>query len=175
MLFRYWNPSEFSDFVGPCFPSERCLGGQFAECAVGYEGRYCSQCQVGFFLSFKLCEPCGENTTTILLYTACGLFVGLFTLCIFFMPNDVMNHIFGTITMLQTFRGLAVLGSTKVPPVVKQFYSTLGLFTLDFGTVDSCWLFKESGALLMHVRNAIWLQSSISLGVTRRRVTLSRC
>ena len=106
----FWNPSEFDDWVGPCLPSERCLGGQFAECAAGYAGRYCSLCQPGYYLQFKLCQPCGEDTTTILLYTACGIFVGLFTVCVFFMPNEVMNHIFGTITMLQTFRGLAMLG-----------------------------------------------------------------
>ena len=131
-LNRYWNPGEEYDFVGPCLPKQRCIGGQLRECALGYTGAYCSRCEVGFFLQTKLCVPCGANTTTMLLYIACAAFAILFTLCVFLLPVDVMNHIFGTITMLQTFRGLGTLGSTKLPPFIRQFYATLGLFTLDF-------------------------------------------
>ncbi len=44
----FWNRGEMSGFVSRCHPSLRCLGGQFSQCAVGYEADYCSKCNTGY-------------------------------------------------------------------------------------------------------------------------------
>ena len=52
----YWNRGELSGFVARCEPLLGCVGGQFSECAPGYEAAYCAECSRGYayFLTLPL-------------------------------------------------------------------------------------------------------------------------
>ena len=49
----HWNRGERSGFVRRCYPSLRCLGGPFSQCALGYEADYCAKCSTGY----ARCKP----------------------------------------------------------------------------------------------------------------------
>ena len=64
----YWTSDEYAGTVGRCPNTDACLGGRFAQCAVGYSGPYCSVCISGYFMENMRCFEC-ESSVTVALMT----------------------------------------------------------------------------------------------------------
>ena len=52
-------------------------------------------------------------------------------LLLLFIHEDIMSSIFTTITVLQIFRNLGVMGSSVLPQSMQAIYAKLGFVTLD--------------------------------------------
>ena len=61
-----------------------------------------------------------------------GAFVLLFNLGLFCLNLDVVVVLLEVIATLQTFRAIGMMSSESLPLGVKQFFSLLAIFTLDF-------------------------------------------
>ena len=66
------------------------------------------------------------------MYIYIAIFVAVFNTCLFLLPFEVMDILFGMIGTLQTFRAIGTMGSTMLPDDMKNFYAKLGLVTLDY-------------------------------------------
>ena len=112
---------------------QMCLGGPMCPncCQQGYGGAFCSECARNYYRDNSRCLPCvpGQQHQMRLFIL---VFIIVFNTCLFFLPYDVMNVVFGTIGTLQTYRAIGLMGSTMLPEAILQFYSKLGLISLDF-------------------------------------------
>eukprot|EP00698_Gefionella_okellyi_P002166 TRINITY_DN119_c0_g1_i2.p1 TRINITY_DN119_c0_g1~~TRINITY_DN119_c0_g1_i2.p1 ORF type:complete len:1348 (-),score=270.44 TRINITY_DN119_c0_g1_i2:1737-5780(-) len=88
----WWSPGEFSGLVYACnAPVERCAGGRFSSCAVGYTGTFCSACDASYYAAGDGCQQC-ESTfilTALLLLQYALLFV--FVLALLFMSEHGLD------------------------------------------------------------------------------------
>jgi hypothetical protein len=132
-LRGFWTSSEEAGFVRACAP-QRCFGGADLLCEAGYAGPFCSICADNYFLELKKCVPCGDcEVCTRMLLIATAVFVAVFTLSVFFMSVEMLNHFFSVICYLQSFRAIGKIGgSVALPDEVQKMYNVLGLITLDF-------------------------------------------
>ena len=65
-----------------------------------FVGEYCSKCMPNYFRQGKRCIKC-EDGEQLLMYIYIGTFVGIFNSCLFFLPYDVMDVLFGILGTLQ--------------------------------------------------------------------------
>ncbi|KAI9140376.1 hypothetical protein BKA69DRAFT_526092 [Paraphysoderma sedebokerense] len=56
----YWKSNENDTAFLPCNPKESCLGNgsASAECAAGYTGTRCGECESGYYRLFQTCRTC---------------------------------------------------------------------------------------------------------------------
>ncbi|KAI9140380.1 hypothetical protein BKA69DRAFT_1080729 [Paraphysoderma sedebokerense] len=56
----YWKSNENNTAFLPCIPKESCLGNDMGsvECAPGYAGIRCGECEPGYYRLFQTCRTC---------------------------------------------------------------------------------------------------------------------
>ena len=128
----YFSFGEFSGFVTRCQPPlERCIGSQYSLCGDGYIGDYCSQCDDNYFVQGNFCLPCVEGEQAVL-FAVLAAFLVVLNLLFFFAPYDVAASFLDMVAHLKMFRAIGMMASESLPPLLRDFYAKLGLFTLDF-------------------------------------------
>ena len=133
------NPGEKSGTVGPCTPrlavtvfDQKCIGGPNSLCQQGYSGAYCTDCAPNYYRTQRIyCLPCVEGEQRKM-YVYLGCFVLISNVLFFCAPEDIVNAAFSTVSVLQMFRAIGMMGSQAVPDGIFRFYQQLGLVTLDF-------------------------------------------
>jgi hypothetical protein len=81
------------------------LGSQQSQCAPGYTGAYCAQCDTDFYAQGDACLPCTPGETQRL-YAILGAFVLVLQLFLFFAPADLTVAWITVVSHLKVFRAV---------------------------------------------------------------------
>eukprot|EP00163_Fabomonas_tropica_P010568 TRINITY_DN2073_c0_g2_i4.p1 TRINITY_DN2073_c0_g2~~TRINITY_DN2073_c0_g2_i4.p1 ORF type:complete len:5484 (-),score=1034.41 TRINITY_DN2073_c0_g2_i4:293-16744(-) len=133
----FWAPTEGSGFVYKCTPAEACIGGQSAECAPGYQGEFCGQCQPGFYRANGAeCRPCplpeqrmGYVVADVIVFSTISI------ITIFARSNHVVGFTMQFFMALQLVGGIGRMMPTSIPAALKDTFEFLHLVSGDYSFV----------------------------------------
>jgi hypothetical protein len=126
------NLTESADTIVLCVPQEACLeaGNSTTPCAVGYEGRACTNCATGYFRLGTRCRFCLPAAARWLIV----MFLIGIVIYIFWRLSLVENRIpFSAKITLQWLQFLGVYGtlSEKWPQSLKNIFSAVNFLNVD--------------------------------------------
>eukprot|EP00698_Gefionella_okellyi_P000996 TRINITY_DN10875_c0_g1_i1.p1 TRINITY_DN10875_c0_g1~~TRINITY_DN10875_c0_g1_i1.p1 ORF type:complete len:2975 (+),score=482.22 TRINITY_DN10875_c0_g1_i1:924-8927(+) len=128
----YWNPGETSGFVNACEPPQRCRGGRFSTCAVGYQGEMCGSCIQDYYMSNSICLPCETPTFVALLQLTQSVFMIMLVVAALVAEDESLNNLQ---FFLQSLKVLWITGNDEqwqLPQAVQTIFWVLSLFGGDF-------------------------------------------
>jgi hypothetical protein len=132
-LSGYWNPGEDSGYVVECQPSQRCIGGQLSQCAIGHHGDLCATCIDGFVSLRGLCIPCPSQPSVVAYIIGDAVVWGTVAGSAWFLKSmHDFQRVVAFVSVLQTAGQFTALLTSKMPQFVLQIYDVMDIFLGDY-------------------------------------------